>query len=66
MNRKRNTVWIALGFRLVALIYEIIMFIAVLLYFIPMMFNQRIRNKRVDHFMSELTNKLGKHVSKQK
>jgi hypothetical protein len=53
-DRIRKTVWVALGFRVAALVYEIIMIIVLLLYFIPMMISQKLRNTYVDGFMTEL------------
>jgi hypothetical protein len=53
-DRKRKTVWIALGFRIAALVYEIIMVIVLVIYIIPMMLSQKVRNKFIDGFMVEL------------
>lgn len=59
-DRTRKTVWLALAFRLLCLGYEIIMLIVILLYFIPMLLSQKVRNKQVDGFMSNLSDQLNK------
>ncbi len=53
-NRSVSTVFIALAFRIAALFFEILLFLVLLITFIPMLLFKGYRDQHVDSFMIEL------------